>query len=119
MPGESCRRLRLPSRRGVLLIIGEYHLLNTYGNRELSADVAGRHDEVVLQLGVSAERLLLAVGERVHAVVIVADDILLRLAGYEEVFGEGHVVVGEPQVAVSLLSQQKSYLLQLKGKQFL
>lgn len=92
-------------------IIDEHHLLNTYGNREVSADVVGRHSEVALHVATSGEWLLLAVSERVHAVLVVPDDILLRLVGDEQLFRERHVVIGEPEIAIGLLADEEPDLL--------
>lgn len=82
------------------LIIDEDHLLNTYENREVSADVLDRRFEIALHVGASGEWLLLAVSERVHAVLVVSDDIFLRLAGDEKLFRIRHVVIGESQITI-------------------
>ena len=80
-------------------------MLNTYGNREVSADVLDRRREIALHVGASGERLLLAVSERVHAVLVVADDVLLSFARDEQLFGVRHVVVGESQITVYLVAE--------------
>lgn len=82
------------------LIIDEDHLLNTYENREVSADVLDRRFEIALHVGASGEWLLLAVSERVHAVLVVSDDIFLRLARDEKLFRIRHVVIGESQITI-------------------
>lgn len=79
-------------------------MLNTYENREVSADVLDRRREIALHVGASGERLLLAVSERVHAVLVVADDVLLSFARDEQL-GVRHVVVGESQITVYLVTE--------------
>lgn len=87
--------------------------MNTYENREVSADVLDRRYEIALHVGASGEWLLLAVSERIHVVLVVSDDIFLRLARDEKLFRIRHVVIGESQITIYFKTEYKSKLLQL------
>lgn len=88
-------------------------MLNTYENREVSADVLDRWYEIALHVCASGEWFLLAVSERVHVVLVVSDDIFLRLARDEKLFRIRHVVIGESQITIYFKTEYKSKLLQL------
>lgn len=92
------------------LLISDY----TYRDSKVSAHIGGRKDQVVFQLGVSVQRLLLAIGEYVSAMAVVTNDVLLRFTGDLDVARIVHVIVSQAQVSVQLLSDYKSQLLQLE-----
>ena len=69
---------RKKGKSGIYLFI--YLFGYTHVNSETSAYVSSGSYEIALVLGIGLEGLLLAVGERVDGVLVVADDGLQRFA---------------------------------------